>query len=525
MKIREILRDDFELNGDIAGDINGIDYNSKKVSPGDLFVAIKGENSDGHDFIEDALQKGAISVVYQKGWAKATFFMYKYPKISWIGATDTRDAIAYLSARFYHNPSRDIALIGITGTNGKTTTSYIIKNILEKCGYDTGLVGTIGHLIKDKVFTAFHTTPEAPDFQRLLRTMADEGCKYVVSEVSSHALSQKRVDYSRFMTAIFTNLTQDHLDFHLTMENYYKSKKRLFTELLDEGGCAVINIDNPYGERLLGELKKSSGNAVRYITYSIDSPTADLKALSIKMTYKGLSFTLGKTELANGVSGAEIRSGLIGRPNVYNLLAGIGSALSLGMPMELIKEAIGNMSCVNGRFDRVEAGQDFLAIVDYAHTEDALVGLLNTARQLIQNGDFKKKTDIGSQKKPFAGRKIITIFGCGGNRDRGKRAKMAQAATRLSDYVIMTTDNPRFEDPLDILFDMEKGAMRSNYMIIPDRTIAIQIAVEMASSGDILLVAGKGHENYQEIRGVRSVFCDKTELAKTILRNKGNKGR
>ena len=503
MKIKDILRHDFELNGNNVGDIKGIAYDSRKVKKGDLFVAMRGENVDGHDFIEDAINKGAISVIHQKDWINAPFLMYKYPDISWIGATDTRDAIAYVASRFYNDPSEEINLIGITGTNGKTTTSFIIKKILEGCGHHTGLIGTIGYLVKNEFRKSLHTTPESVDFQELLRKMADEGCKYVVSEVSSHALFQKRVDYSKFKTAVFTNLTQDHLDFHTTMENYYKSKERLFKELLYDGGCAVINIDNPYGERLLRELKKSRGSTLRYLSYSIDSPLADLRAVNIKMAFKGLSFTLKQIGLADDLSGVEIRSGLIGMPNVYNLLAGIGSAISLDMPLELIKEALAGLSGVNGRFERVEEGQDFLAIVDYAHTDDALSCLLATARQLMRNGKSHSK-------------KIITVFGCGGNRDRSKRTKMAAAATRLSDYVIMTTDNPRFEEPMSILRDMEEGALKGNYVIIPDRRLAIKVAVEMASAGDVVLVAGKGHEDYQEIKGVCYEFSDKKELASAI---------
>jgi UDP-N-acetylmuramoyl-L-alanyl-D-glutamate--2,6-diaminopimelate ligase len=522
MKIKDILRDDFEFNGDIAIDIKGIAYDSRKVKQGDLFAAIRGENVDGHDFIGDSINKGAVSVIYEKIWANAHFFRDKYPEIAWIGASDTREAVAYLASRFYNNPSEEISLIGITGTNGKTSTSYIIKKILERCGHDTGLIGTIGYLIRSKFHKALHTTPEAADFQELLRKMADEGCRYVVSEVSSHALFQKRVDYSRFKTAVFTNLTQDHLDFHMTMESYYKSKERLFTELLVDGGYAVINIDNPYGERLLGELKKSRGSALRYLTYSIDSPLADLRALNINIAFKGLSFTVRQTGLTKDLSGIEIQSGLIGMPNVYNLLASIGSAISLGIPAELIKEAVRGLSGVRGRFERVDAGQDFLAIVDYAHTDDALAGLLATARQLIKNGDLGRRiVRAGAEEKSFFGKKIITVFGCGGNRDRGKRAKMAEAATRLSDYVIMTTDNPRFEEPMDILRDMEKGTVASNYLMIPNRRLAIQMAVEMASSGDIVLVAGKGHEDYQEIKGVCYAFCDRTELANAISKIKG----
>lgn len=521
MKIKEILPDDCYLRGDAQAEISGIAYDSRMVKPGDLFVAVSGENSDGHNFIEDSIKKGATAVVHEMKKSDDCL-VDKYPNIAWIGVIKSRDAIAELSSRFYGNPSARLTLIGITGTNGKTTTSYIIKNMLERCGNDVGLIGTIGCLIKDRFFDAIHTTPEAPDFQYYLRRMADEGCNYAVSEVSSHALSQKRVDYSGFKIAVFTNLTHDHLDFHKTMEEYYNAKKRLFTELLIKGGTAVINIDDTYGERLLNEIKREKGASVKCLTLAIKNPNADLRALNIKATFKGISFKLRYSGWAGDDFEETIQSSLIGMPNVYNLLSGIAAALSLGLPVDLIKRAISEVRTVEGRFQQIDAGQDFLALVDYAHTDDALAGLLDTARQLVRvEHSSVEKVSCDPKSVSTKNGKIITVFGCGGNRDRSKRPKMADVATRLSNFVIMTTDNPRFEDPMDIIRDMEKGAVNGNYMIVPDRRLAIQMAVEIASRGDIVIAAGKGHEDYQEIKGVRMRFSDKAELENAVIMKKG----
>lgn len=507
MKIKEIIANDCRLKGNIEAEISGIAYDSRMVKPGDLFAAVSGTNLDGHNFIEDSILKGATAIVYEMQKYDASI-IDKYPGIAWIGVSNSRDAVAELSSRFYGSPSSQLTLIGITGTNGKTTTSYIIKNILEACGNNVGLIGTIGYLIKDRFFEAPHTTPEAPDFQCFLRRMADEGCNYVVSEVSSHALSQKRVDFSSFKIAVFTNLTHEHLDFHNTMEDYYRAKKRLFNELLIKSGTAVINIDDSYGERLLNEIKKERGELVKCLTFGIKNHHADLKAINIKTTFKGISFKVKHSDWS-GSDSELIQASLIGIPNVYNLLSAIAVAISLNLPMGLIKKAISELMPVEGRFQRIDAGQDFLALVDYAHTDDALAGLLDTARELMKDAHPSEK------------RKIITVFGCGGNRDKSKRPKMADVATRLSDIVIMTTDNPRYEEPLDIIRDMEKGAVNGNYMIIPDRRLAIQMAVETASRGDIVIVAGKGHEGYQEIRGVRTKFSDKAEIDNAILRKEG----
>jgi UDP-N-acetylmuramoyl-L-alanyl-D-glutamate--2,6-diaminopimelate ligase len=526
MKISEILRKDFEVRGDpetIAGEPV---YDSRQVVAGGIFTALKGENLDGRDFIEAAMEKGAAAIVYGKDTEGIEKLRDKYPEAVLIGVKDERDAMAYISDAYYGRPSEALTMVGITGTNGKTTTSYIIRAILERWGRNTGLIGTITYLIKDASFDALHTTPEAPDLQKLIREMADAGCSHVVMEVSSHALAQKRVDYTRFKVAVFTNLTRDHLDFHGSMEEYYITKERLFTELLSAGGSAVINTDDPYGKRLAEGLAASAKD-INVLTFSVNDPHSDIRAMDIRTDFDGISFRIhacghGYDELA----GLEIRSPLIGGVNVYNTLSALCSAFAMNIPSNIIKEGIEMAALVKGRFEKVDVGQDFLAVVDYAHTEDALEGLLMTARQLLEAYRFAAGTEkmFRAKRRQFdmadesKGGKIITVFGCGGNRDRGKRSKMGRIAAQLSDFVIITSDNPRNEDPKSIIREIEKGIEGDNYIVIPDRNVAIGMAVELASAGDIVLIAGKGHEEYQEIRGMRRSFSDRTALENAIRR-------
>lgn len=509
MKIKDILKDNFNVTGDIEKEASGISYDSRNIKTGDIFVAIKGEKFDGHDYIGDAINKGAVAIVYEQSAIsnqQSAMLINKYPDIIWIDVNYCRDALAAISDNFYGRPSENLTVIGITGTNGKTTTSYLIKSILQKWGKDVGLTGTITYLIKDAAYDAPHTTPEAPDFQLLLRKMADTGCSHVVSEVSSHALSQKRVDCTRFRVTVFTNLTREHLDFHLTMEAYFKAKARLFTELLVEDGTAVINIDDSYGVRIVNSLKKQAaeGKKIKIVTFGIKNQDADIIAHEIKTTFKGTLFSL-KTQNPElqTLNSQLFESPFVGMPNVYNILSSICTALSLNMPVEIIKEGIAAADFVKGRFEKVDMGQNFIAIVDYAHTEDALEKLLMTVRELL-NGKTRGK--------------IITVFGCGGNRDKGKRPKMGEIASRLSDFVIITSDNPRNESIRAIIKDIEKGINTDNYIVIPDRNIAISMAVDLASAGDVVLVAGKGHEDYQEIEGKRYSFSDRVALENAIKR-------
>ncbi len=487
-------------------DISGVSYDSRNVKNGDLYVAIRGEKHDGHRFIRDVLGKGAVAVVHELPDAACGMGERGTdPLPCFIRVKNSRKALACISNNFYQRPSEHLTLIGITGTNGKTTSSYILKSILEAHGHTAGLIGTIHYIIKEKLYSALHTTPESPEFQSLLHTMLVSGCTIVVSEISSHALAQYRVDGAVFQTAVFTNLTRDHLDFHKTMEEYYMAKQRLFSELLVRDGTAVINIDDQYGKRLASRLK--SDGFRRCLTFGIASE-ADITARDINNTFDGLRFVFSFEGKRYGVS-----SPLVGVPNVYNIVSAAGAALSLGVPWEVILRGIEKAKTVPGRFEKVQAGQSFLCIVDYAHTEDALERLISTAREILaQNKERRTKNKE---------RRIITVFGCGGDRDRGKRPGMGAIATRLSDVVIITSDNPRSEDPAAIIREIEEGAGEPNYCIEPDRKEAIRKAVDMADDGDIVLIAGKGHETYQEIRGVRHVFDDREVLKERLQERLG----
>ena len=487
-------------------DISGVSYDSRNVKNGDLFVAIRGGKLDGHHFIRDVLGKGAVAVVHELPDAERDIGESgMHPSPCFIQVENSRKALACISNNFYRRPSEHLTLIGITGTNGKTTSSYILKSILEVDGQTTGLIGTIHYIIKEKLYSALYTTPESPEFQSLLHTMLASGCTVVVSEVSSHALAQYRVDGAVFHTAVFTNLTRDHLDFHKTMEEYYMAKQRLFSELLARDGTAVINIDDQYGRRLASRLQ--SDGFRRCITFGIASE-ADITARDINNTFDGLQLVFSFEGKRYGVS-----SPLVGVPNVYNILSAAGAALSLGVPWEVILRGIEKANTVPGRFEKVHAGQSFLCVVDYAHTEDALERLISTAREILtQNKERRTKNKE---------RRIITVFGCGGDRDRGKRQVMGAIATSLSDVVIITSDNPRSEDPAAIIREIEEGTEKKNYLIEPDRKEAIRKAVDMADDGDIVLIAGKGHETYQEIRGVRHEFDDREVLKEMIQGRSG----
>ena len=397
MNLKTLIKD-MEINeitGSADVEVAGIAYDSRKVKPGDVFVAAKGEKCDGHDFISDAVKKGAVAVVHEEHENKLLADSYQLTAIK---VSDSREALAYLSNNFYEKPSDKLTVIGVTGTNGKTTATYLIKSILEAWGKDAGLIGTINYLVKDRHYDAPHTTPEALEFQSVLNEMVSAGCTHVVTEVSSHALAQKRVDYTGFSVAVFTNLTRDHLDFHITMEDYFRAKERLFKELLLKDGTSVINFDDPYGRRLISELKTSQQGAANIrdskaenvITYGIETG-ADIVAVNIKNSFDGLMFDIN----FNGRT-YNVQSPLIGIYNVYNILSAVGAAVNLNVPWDMIISGIKNMGSVKGRFQKVDLGQNFLCIVDYAHTEDALERLICTARELI------KQSGVRSQKSPPA---------------------------------------------------------------------------------------------------------------------------
>jgi UDP-N-acetylmuramoyl-L-alanyl-D-glutamate--2,6-diaminopimelate ligase len=484
MRLAELMEgiDLLDFSGSMEMNISGISYDSRRVEPGHLFVAMKGEKADGHRFIGTAVKNGAIAVIHEDETAESAALS---GLASFIRVGSSRKALAAAANNWYYRPSEKMTVIGITGTNGKTTTSYILKSIIEAWGRKTGLIGTIQYMIADEAYNATHTTPESLEFQELLHRMLAAGCSHVITEVSSHALSQHRVDGTIFRAAIFTNLTRDHLDFHGTMDEYYSSKQRLFRELLPEGAAAVINNDDPWGRRLAAD---ASGVTM---TYGLESG-ADMLASEISNTFDGLKFMIN---LRGSIH--EVSSGFVGLTNVYNILAAAGAAASAGVSWDAILEGIRRTPQVRGRFEKVHAGQKFLAVVDYAHTEDALERLIYTARGLTRG-------------------RIITVFGCGGDRDRGKRQKMGAIATRLSDFVIITSDNPRSERPEDVIREIETGAVKKNYLTEPDRKEAIRRAVLMAEENDVLLVAGKGHETYQEISGERLPFNDREVLEESI---------
>ncbi|MCS7215578.1 MAG: UDP-N-acetylmuramoyl-L-alanyl-D-glutamate--2,6-diaminopimelate ligase [Thermodesulfovibrio sp.] len=488
MKLQEFLRSDFTVKGDINRVIKHLTYNSKNIKDGSIFFAISGQKTDGHLFIDEAIKNGAKTVVYQK----THFIPTSYEDITWIEVDDSRDALAWFSSKFYRNPSEKLKIIGITGTNGKTTTSYLIREILTRYEKKTGIIGTIKYLIDNEERVAIHTTPEAPEFQNLLSEMISKGIEYVITEVSSHALALKRVDYTKFDIAVFTNLSRDHLDFHKDMEDYFCAKRRLFTELLREEGVAVINFDDPYGKRLAEEVKRKK------ILYSIENPQADIYAKSYKLDFKYSEIVINidkKKELF-------IKTPLLGFPNIYNVLSALSVAWALKIPSDIIESALLKASSPAGRFERVDEGQDFLVFVDYAHTPDALERLLLSVIKL--KGEVSKNG------------KIVTVFGCGGNRDRGKRPQMGRIATELSDFVILTSDNPRWEEPRQIIREIEEGILKDNYIVVPDREMSLWIGTRLCKKGDILIVAGKGHENYQEIKGERYPFSDKEILMRAL---------
>jgi UDP-N-acetylmuramoyl-L-alanyl-D-glutamate--2,6-diaminopimelate ligase len=489
MRLAEMTKDMRMINsisGKADTEISGVQYDSRKVGKGDLFVAVSGGHFDGADFIPQAVEAGASAVVSESVSRPAGL----PEELPYVGVSDTRDALAYLSSVYYDRPSARVRVVGITGTNGKTTTAYLLRAALSAAGHKVGMVGTVNYMVGDELLPAPYTTPEAPEFQELLARMRDEGCAYAVSEVSSHALAQRRIDHTRFRAAVFMNLTSEHLDFHHTMDEYFRAKSRLFTELLE--GPAVINVDDPYGRELAGMI---SGPV---LTFSAEGE-ADIAARDVVSGRGGLSFTLRH----GGVS-REVRSGLLGRPNAWNMLAAAGTCIALGLGLDESLDVITSAPPVDGRFWRVEEGQDFLCIIDYAHTGDALRRLLESAREFTPEGG-----------------RVITVFGCGGDRDRTKRPVMGAAATELSDMVIITSDNPRGEDPGSIIDDIVTGVLRANHAVIPDRGEAIRAAVEDAGSGDTVIIAGKGHEEYQEAGGVRSRFSDYEAAVEAIRSARG----
>ncbi|MDZ4734286.1 MAG: UDP-N-acetylmuramoyl-L-alanyl-D-glutamate--2,6-diaminopimelate ligase [Nitrospirota bacterium] len=476
-----------EQRGDVSRPVHAITDDSRAVTGGSLFVAVKGERVDGHGFVEQAIRAGAVAVVAQASVVSGP--------LPFARVADSRKALGLLGSRFYGDPSARLKMIGVTGTNGKTTTTYLCKALLEGIGRRVGLIGTVGYQIGQETLPASHTTPGALELQELLAKMVECGLTAAVMEVSSHALALDRTSGCEYDVAVFTNLTQDHLDFHHTMDEYFEAKLRLFTGLAGgqkAGKRAIVNVDDPRGDAIRAACPAPVWG------YAIHNQ-ADLKAERVRLSLTGTIFTA-----ATPAGTFTVESRWVGEHNVYNLLGAIGVALHDGATSDQICEATAHISNVPGRFERVSSGQDFTVVVDYAHTEDALVRLLTAAQAL--------KTD-----------RIITVFGCGGDRDRGKRPKMGRAAVEYSDVVVLTSDNPRTEDPLAILREVEVGVRdalerRSHvqYHLVPDRREAIGAAIREARRGDMVLIAGKGHEDYQII-GNKKFHFDDREVAREAI--------
>ncbi len=484
------------LGGGVPADamnrrVTGVTADSRRVVPGSVFVALKGLHVDGGKFEDDAVRRGAAAVVRERGTAGASGL--GAAGVSTIEVDDAREALADLARVFHGDPARGMTLVGITGTNGKTTTSCLLRSIFSAAGHSTGLIGTIRYEFAGRVLPAPYTTPEAPELYWLLRQMADAGVTHAVMEVSSHALAWRRVRGLEFAAGVFTNLTQDHLDFHGSMEEYFRAKRLLF-EGLPASAAAVVNADDPRAGDLLAATR------ARRVTYGASSP-ADVRAREISVTPRGIKVTAdtpwGPVDLA---------SPLLGRYNASNILAAVAAAGALGVPVQAIRRGVEGMAGVAGRFEKVEAGQPFTVIVDYAHTDDALSRLLAAAREITTG-------------------RLAVLFGCGGDRDRGKRPKMGLAAARAADFVVLTSDNPRTEDPVRILSEVEAGVREAgrtagrDYLVVPDRREAIRRAIEGARAGDTVVLAGKGHEDYQIVGDERRAFSDREEALAALAKS------
>ncbi len=473
--------------------ISGLEYDSRRIKPGDLFVAMQGESSDGNKFIDQAIAAGAVAIVTDSATEKPR------ADVAWAQVPHGRRALARLSANFYKKPAERLAITGITGTNGKSTTAFLIESILNAAGRKSALVGTIEYHVVGKTLLAPHTTPEALELNRILNQALGQGATETVMEVSSHALEQQRVYGIPFDVAVFTNLTRDHLDYHRTMEEYFASKQILFEGCGTEPPrAAVLNADDEYGQKLVKISKKRSSEV---LTYGLAK--GDFHAEKMEITPRGTRFDLIIPDAV-----IPLFSPLIGKVNVYNILAAASAAYSRKCKPEEIARGAAELIRVPGRFERVDCQQPFTVVVDYAHTDDALRNLTALAREFVQQAGQKGK--------------VITVFGCGGDRDRAKRPLMGEAAGRGSDFVILTSDNPRSEDPLAIMNDAMVGLQRSGakYQTEPDRKAAIALAVAEANPGDIVLLAGKGHEKVQITREGTVPFDD-VEVAQKVLRDAG----
>lgn len=486
MELKKIIQNlNIDASEKLDGvNINGVTDDSRRVGPGDLFVALRGHSIDASKFINCALKSGARAIVTEKDFSSGS-------DVAKLLVDDAHSALSVIADNFYGHPSSKLKMIGITGTNGKTTISYLIESIIKASGRDAGVMGTINYRLKEEILPALNTTPGALMLQGMLAKMVRSGVGYAVMEVSSHSLEQGRVDSVLFDVGIFTNLTGDHLDYHKTKANYFEAKRKLFSKLKAKG-AAVLNVDDKKVASLYGTIKP------RVITYGIKNK-ADVSAKDIELSMDGTTFT------AN-IPGAkfELRTKLIGAHNVSNILGALASAVALDIPKKAMKRGVESMERVPGRLEAVDAGQPFKIFVDFAHTEDALFNVLSLLKGLPKN-------------------RIVTVFGCGGDRDRTKRPLMGKVACEYSDHVVVTSDNPRSEDPRAIINEIVSGVSGrfSNYDVLPDRREAISKALSLASRDDIIVIAGKGHENYQIIGDKVMPFDDRevaiSELKKIVI--------
>ena len=474
------------VNGPRNHIVWGLTCDSRRVEKGFAFVTLRGAKQDGNRFVQAAVERGAIAVITETEQAEVP------PAVCTLRVSNARRSLALAAAAFYRHPTRALRLAGITGTNGKTTTAYLLHSVFEATGQCAGLIGTIEYRLAHRTVSATNTTPESVDLQQFFAELRDDGCRYAAMEVSSHALEMHRVDACQFAVAVFTNLTRDHLDYHQTMDRYFAAKKKLFlgVESLPPER-AVLNIDDERGAQLAAELP------MKRITYGLNE-SAEVHPGPIAFSFEGLKF---KARTPRG--DIAIDSALVGEPNVYNILAAVAAAVALEIDMATIETGIRKLRAVPGRFERVNCGQPFAVVVDYAHTDDALRNVIQAARRLTRQ-------------------RLITVFGCGGDRDRTKRPLMGEVAGRLSDFTILTSDNPRSEDPLRIIADAVVGLQRAShrYVVEPDRAKAIRRAIEEAHEGDIVLLTGKGHETYQ-ILGDKKIHFDDREVASEVLTELG----
>ena len=477
MKLQELLKniEPVQIIGDADVEVTGVNIDSRKIKEGHLFVAMKGTQVDGHKFIPKALELGAKSVLCEDMPEE------KVEGVTYIQVASTEDAVGKVATLFYGDPSRKLKLVGVTGTNGKTTIATLLYNMFRKFGHKCGLLSTVCNYIEDEAIPADHTTPDPIELNMLLGKMVEAGCEYAFMECSSHAIAQKRIGGLQFAGGLFTNLTRDHLDYHKTVDAYLKAKKRFF-DLLPASAFALVNADDKAGLVML------QNTAARRLTYSLRN-NADFRGRIIESRLDGTLLQL---------NGRDVEVMFTGGFNAYNLLDVYGASILLGFDPEKVLVCMSRLVPVAGRFQTLHSPKGYTAIVDYAHTPDALVNVLDSIREVIRNRG-----------------NIITVVGAGGNRDKGKRPIMAKEAALRSDRLILTSDNPRFEEPDDILHDMEQGldaTMAARTLKIADRREAIKVATQFAGKGDVILIAGKGHEDYQEIKGVKHHFDDKEEV-------------